>query len=278
MITYPCAKINLGLNVVARRDDGYHNLETVFFPVGLCDRLEIEEQQKSESSDTPCRLVTDGISIAGSPKDNLVVKAYELVRSLHPELPQVNIKLTKNIPSQAGLGGGSADCAYTIKMLNNMFNINMSTSDMQQLASYLGADCPFFINPVPSFATGIGEQLMPIDVNLSGYYIAIVKPDVMISTREAFAHITPHQPVICCKDIVRMPIEDWRERLVNDFEESIGCKHAEIGHIKQVLYDEGAVYAAMSGSGSAVFGIFRHHPEHVRRIFNRYFTSIVQIS
>lgn len=277
MITYPCAKINLGLNVVARRDDGYHDLETVFYPVSLCDRLEIEERRSGEYPDDPCRLVTDGVSISGKLNDNLVVKAYNLLRTLHPDLPPVDIRLTKNIPSQAGMGGGSADCAFTIKMLNYMFSLGLSTIDMQQLATRLGADCAFFINPVPSYATGIGELLTPIDVKLSGYSITIVKPPVMISTREAFARIVPHKPAACCKDIVARPVEEWKDLLANDFEQSISDIHPEIGRIKQSLYSAGAVYAAMSGSGSTLFGIFRHQQKNIENMFNGYFTATVQI-
>lgn len=275
MITYPCAKINLGLNIVGKRSDGYHNLETVFYPINLRDRLEIEELPHTDGTDKPCTLVTDGISIAGPTTDNLVVKAYNTLKSLYPTLPNIAVRLTKNIPSQAGMGGGSSDCAYTVTAINKIFNLGMSIADMQQLTAELGADCPFFVNPEPSYATGIGEQLTPIDVDLSGYTIGIVKPPIMISTREAFAHVVPQRPRKCCKDIVRQPIETWKDELVNDFEQSIAANYPMISEIKQELYGMGAVYAAMSGSGSALYGIFKQAPEDFGKTFKDYFIAIV---
>ena len=275
MIDFPCAKINLGLNITGKRPDGYHDLETVFYPIRLCDRLEIEEIGKAGQGEGICQLSLNGMEISGEANDNLVVKAYRLLKGTYPELPRVSIKLTKRIPSQAGMGGGSSDGAYTIRMLNDMFGLEMSVPEMQALAAKLGADCAFFINPVPSFATGIGEKLSPINVDLAGYHIAIVKPPLMISTKEAFANVTPQKPVTCCKDIVAMPVTSWRDRLTNDFEQSIAPLHPEIAQIKQTLYDLGALYAAMSGSGSAVFGIFKDSPEGLEHIFDKYFITIV---
>ena len=257
MIDFPCAKINLGLNVTNKRPDGYHDLETVFYPVRLCDRLEIEEVSDSQSVDGCCSLSLDGLSIVGNANDNLVVKAYNLLKGIYPELPSVSIKLTKNIPSQAGMGGGSSDCAYVIRMLNEMFRLGMSVDEMRGLAARLGADCAFFINPVPSFATGIGERLTPVNVDLAAYSIAIVKPQ------------------LCCRDIVAMPVDEWKDVLVNDFEQSIETLHPEIREIKQALYGMGAVYSAMSGSGSAVLGIFENRPEDLETVFKRCFTAIV---
>lgn len=275
MITYPCAKINLGLNIVARRNDGYHDLETVFYPIRLSDKLDIKVLNDCDYNEGQCVLAIDGISIEGDIKDNLVVKAYNIIRQHFPEIPPVNIKLTKNIPSQAGMGGGSSDCAYTITALNKMFNLGMSIPDMQYIASKIGADCPFFINPLPSFATGIGEHLRPIHLDLSQYYIGIVKPQVMISTREAFAHVTPQKPTRCCLDIIEGPIESWRCELVNDFENSIAEIYPEIAVLKQRLYDIGAIYASMSGSGSALYGIFKHCPRNFNSSFDKCFTAIV---
>lgn len=275
MIDFPCAKINLGLNVTNKRPDGYHDLETVFYPVRLCDRLEIEEISDSQSVDGCCSLSLDGLSIAGNANDNLVVKAYNLLKGIYLELPSVSIKLTKNIPSQAGMGGGSSDCAYVIRMLNEMFRLGMSVDEMRGLAARLGADCAFFINPVPSFATGIGERLTPVNVDLAAYSIAIVKPQLMISTKEAFSHITPRRPEVCCRDIVAMPVDEWKDVLVNDFEQSIETLHPEIREIKQALYGMGAVYSAMSGSGSAVFGIFENRPEDLETVFRNCFTVVV---
>lgn len=275
MIDFPCAKINLGLNVTNKRADGYHDLETVFYPINLCDKLEIEEMQRMPNDTTGCILSLDGITIEGDPKNNLVLKAYNILKGIYPELSSVSIKLTKYIPTQAGMGGGSSDGTYTFRMLNKMFNLNMSTEDVRMLASKLGADCAFFANPVPSFATGIGEQLNPVKVDLTDYYIVIVKPPLMISTKDAFAHVTPRIPEKCCRDIVTMPIETWKDLLINDFEKSVAVLYPEIREIKRILYEKGAIYASMTGSGSAVFGIFKNKPNDVKSTFEHCFTTIV---
>lgn len=270
MIEYPCAKINLGLNVVSKRNDGYHNLETVFYPVSIVDELRIEKQSPTQATDIPsCLLSVDGMEIEGNNQDNLVVKAYNLLKSHFPTLPNISVKLTKNIPTQAGMGGGSSDCAYTITTLNKMFNLNMSIPEMQGLSAKLGADCAFFVNPLPSFATGIGERLAPIDIDLNKYTLVVVKPPLKISTKEAFSKITPKKPAKCCIDIVRQPIETWKDELVNDFEQSMFSLHPEAADIKRTLYDMGAIYASMSGSGSAFFGIFGHEPKDVKEVFNK---------
>lgn len=275
MVVNPCAKINLGLNIVGKRSDGYHNLETVFYPVNLVDNLSIEERLKKDGDTSDCKLIVDGISIDGDNQDNLVVKAYRLLKKHFPDLPEISVRLTKNIPTQAGMGGGSSDCAYTITALNKMFNLNMSTPDMQILSAELGADCAFFVNPVPSYATGIGNELSPIAADLSKYTLAIVKPSLKISTKEAFSLITPKKPEKCCRDIVMQPLETWKEELVNDFEKSIFTLHTEMADIKQALYDMGAVYASMSGSGSAFFGIFDHKPKDFGKVFDKHFTYIM---
>lgn len=271
MIEYPCAKINLGLNVINKRPDGYHNLETVFYPVNINDKIEIEETPNGKSQQYPCMLKINGINIDGNIQDNLIVKAYNLIKKHYTALPDISVTLTKNIPTQAGMGGGSSDCAYTIRMLNKMFKLNMSISEMQEFAAKLGADCAFFINPIPSFATGIGEKLSPINLDLSRYTLVIVKPPLKISTKEAFSNITPMHPAKCCLDILVQPIETWKHELVNDFERSLISRFNEIAEIKQKLYDIGAVYASMSGSGSAMFGIFKQKPQNTNNIFNNYF-------
>lgn len=275
MIEYPCAKINLGLNVINRRSDGYHDLETVFYPVNINDKIEIEVTQNDSSRQYPCMLKINGIGIDGNIQDNLIVKAYNLIKEHYAALPDISVTLTKNIPTQAGMGGGSSDCAYTITMLNKMFKLNMSTSDMQELAAKLGADCAFFINPIPSFATGIGEKLSPINLDLSKYTIVIVKPPLRISTKEAFSNILPVHPAKCCRDILAQPIETWKHELVNDFEQSLISRHNEIAEIKQKLYGMGAVYASMSGSGSAMFGIFKQKPQNINNIFANYFIATI---
>lgn len=258
MITFPIAKINLGLNIVSRRTDGYHNLETVFYPIPIKDALEIYPMDDAFPSPTPCDLKVTNIGIDGDEQRNLVVRAYNLLAENYT-LPRIHAHLHKSIPTQAGMGGGSSDCAYMIRLLNDTFALGMTDGEMAGYAARLGADCPFFILSRPAYAEGTGERLQPIDLDLTGWHIAVVRPDIPVSTREAFALITPQQPPVCCRDIVAQPVETWRGRLTNDFEQSVFAQHPELGRIKQRLYDLGAVYAAMSGSGSSLFGLFRNH-------------------
>lgn len=257
MITFPIAKINLGLNVVERRPDGYHNLETVFYPVYIKDALELTMMNTRFPSAVDCDIKVTNLHIEGDEQKNLVVKAYKLLKEDFPQLPRVHAHLYKGIPTQAGMGGGSSDCAYMIRLLNEMFTLGLSDERMIQYAARLGADCPFFILSRPAYAEGIGEQLQPISLDLSSYYIAVVRPDIPVSTKEAFSLIKPVKPARNCRDVVMQPVETWRNELTNDFEQSVFTLHPEIGAIKERLYDLGAVYAAMTGSGSSVFGLFR---------------------
>ncbi|MBO6033867.1 MAG: 4-(cytidine 5'-diphospho)-2-C-methyl-D-erythritol kinase [Prevotella sp.] len=257
MITFPIAKINLGLNVVEKRPDGYHNLETVFYPVNIQDALEVYEMDEAFPSPYDCDLKVTNIHIEGDEQRNLVVRAYQLLKQDFPTLPRLHAHLYKGIPTQAGMGGGSSDCGYMITLLNQMFHLGLSEAQMIAYAARLGADCAFFIQSQPAYAEGIGEILTPIALDLKGWYIAIVRPAIPVSTKEAFSLITPHHPAKNCRDIVMQPVETWREELTNDFEHSVFTLHPEIGAIKQRLYDLGAVYAAMSGSGSSLFGLFR---------------------
>lgn len=263
MKIFPCAKINLGLNVVARRTDGYHDLETVFYPIPLCDEIEIKVKDGIGEIDL---LQPDGIALDCDAEKNLVVRAYRAVSQKYP-LPSITVSLTKRIPTQAGLGGGSSDAAYMISGLNTLFSLGMSIQEQVEIASKLGADCAFFIESQPAFATGIGEQLSPIQLSLEDYHIAIVKPPVSVSTREAFSKIVPQHPQVCCRDAVKQPMEEWKELLSNDFEKSVFALYPQIEQIKQRLYAEGAVYAQMSGSGSALFGIFKQVPNHLQSVF-----------
>ena len=261
MLLSPLAKINLGLNVVERRPDGYHNLETVFYPVNIKDTLEVTPQATSapdgpSSAAQDCQLTISGITIEGDTQRNLVVRAYQLLKQDLPQLPPVHAHLHKVIPTQAGMGGGSSDCAYMIRLLNEQFRLGLSVAQMQQYAARLGADCAFFILSQPAYAEGIGERLEPVSLDLSRYYIGVVRPDIPVPTKEAFSLIRPRHPQKNCRDIVMQPVETWRAELVNDFEQSVFALHPEIGALKSRLYDLGAVYAAMSGSGSAVFGLF----------------------
>lgn len=266
MITYPNAKINLGLYVTERRSDGYHNLETVFYPIPLCDTLEIvieENPGKTDGSFTvqtaDYTLQTEGITIDSEPEKNLVVKA---LRNLKRDfrIPRVRIRLKKNIPSGAGLGGGSSDAAFTLKMLNEMFGLSLSDDELEQRAATLGADCAFFIRNHATFATGIGNIFEPVSLNLKGWYFVLVKPDVFVSTKEAYAQITPHKPIYRLTDVIAHSLGSWKDTMSNDFEPGIFSLYPAVGNIKQALYDMGAVYASMSGSGSSVFGIFKDEP------------------
>lgn len=258
MITFPIAKINLGLNVVERRPDGYHNLETVFYPVPLCDALEVTAMDGQFPSAADCDLKVTNIAIEGDERRNLVVRAYDLLKAEFAALPRVHAHLYKAIPTQAGMGGGSSDGAAMMTLLNRAYGLGLTEEQMVERVARLGADCPFFIGGRAAYAEGIGERLTPIDLSLKGLYIAVVRPDIPVPTKEAFALIKPERPQKNCRTIVSQPIETWRDELVNDFERSVFALHPEIAAIKERLYELGAVYAAMSGSGSAVFGLFRH--------------------
>lgn len=253
---FPCAKINLGLNVVAKRADGYHDLETVFYPVGVYDELDVR------ISDVPgCHLDIEGVDYLCPSPNNLVVKAYELLSS-HYALPGIDVTLAKHIPTQAGMGGGSSDGAYMIRALNEVCSLGMSTDQMQQYASQLGADCPFFITSQPAYAEGIGDKLSPINFSEQSYplehhNLILIKPDVAVSTREAYSDITPHSASHNCREVVEsMPISEWRGLLTNDFEDSIFVKLPILKAVKDAMYASGATYASMSGSGSTIYGLF----------------------
>lgn len=266
MIAFPNIKINLGLSITEKRPDGYHNLETVFYPVALEDALEIrtfsgmdktssETGQTSSAANKKIALHQYGMEIAGKPEDNLVAKAYSLLdKEFH--LPPVEVHLYKHIPSGAGLGGGSSDAAFMLKLLNEQFHLNLSEEQLETYAATLGADCAFFVKNKPIYAEGIGNIFSPIELSLKGYQIIIVKPDVFVSTREAFANIHPHHPLHPVKEVIRRPVAEWKDTLINDFEASVFPQHPVIGEIKQELYNLRAVYASMSGSGSSVFGLF----------------------
>ena len=272
MINFPIAKINLGLNVVEKRPDGYHNLQTVFYPVPIKDALEVHVMDEAFPSDYDCDLKVTNITIEGDEQRNLVVRAYQLLKQDFPTLPRIHSHLWKGIPTQAGMGGGSSDCAYMMLLLNQQFQLGLTDEQLIEYAAKLGADCAFFILSRPCYAEGIGEKLQPIDLSLSGYYIAVVRPDIPVPTKEAFSRIRPHYPAQNCRGTVMQPVETWRDTLINDFEESVFALHPEIGNIKQQLYDMGATYAAMSGSGSALFGLFKKLPDSFSQEFPNMFT------
>jgi len=252
MIVFPNAKINIGLHVVSKRPDGYHNLETVFYPVQLFDALEMVESRET-------KLTTSGIEVDGPPEKNLVLKAWHLL-SKDFDLPPVHFYLHKNIPFGAGLGGGSADAAFTLKILNDFFSLQISSENLKKYASTLGADCPFFIDNKPAFAAGIGNELSPVDIDLSGFQIVILKPGFSVSTREAYRNIVPGHPDFNLAELAKLPVEKWKEAVINDFEKSVFPAYPEIKKCREILCQQGAIYASMTGSGSAVFGIFRHLP------------------
>lgn len=279
MITFPCSKINLGLNVVGVRPNGYHDIETVFFPIPLCDTLEITRMDEQFPSDNPCDLKITGKAPDVHEDNNLVIQAYRLLAKDFP-LPRVHAHLCKKIPSQAGLGGGSSDAAFMIRLLNEQFKLNLTTTEMERHAAQLGADCAFFITAKPSFATGVGDQLVPTELPkryLDGCHLALIKPDIAVSTKDAYAKIEVKRPVKCCRDIIGQPIETWQDELMNDFEIPVFKLYPKLKHIKEQLYRQGAVYAAMSGSGSTIYGIFKKEPQGISQLFDDCFTTVLHL-
>ena len=250
MVLFPNCKINLGLNITNKRSDGYHDLETVFYPIQLNDAIEVIEKEDLKFS-------TSGLAIEGDQKNNLCSKAYHLLKKDLSQLPAVHLHLHKAIPMGAGLGGGSADGAFTLKLLNKKFGLSLSEKQLIKYALHLGSDCPFFIINKPCFAKGRGEILEQIKIDLSAFKIVLVHPGIHISTAWAFSNIKPSVPKRSIKQIIQQSIETWKEELRNDFEESVFLQHPEIKKIKSELYNVGAIYASMSGSGSAVYGIFK---------------------
>ncbi len=253
MILFPNAKINIGLNITERRTDGYHNLETIFYPIKINDALEVIPADKLS-------FESSGLEIPGRMEDNLCVKGYHLLKRDH-DLPPVKIHLHKHIPIGAGLGGGSSDAAFFIKLINTQFNLGLSVDKMQDHARTLGADCAFFIENKPVFAFEKGDEFEPIKLDLSNYSIVLVMPPVQVSTSEAYRGVRPKMTEDSLMELIQAPIATWKKHIKNDFEESIFPNHAEIRGVKAALYQAGALYASMSGSGSSVFGIFEKTPD-----------------
>jgi 4-diphosphocytidyl-2-C-methyl-D-erythritol kinase len=255
MVVFPGAKINIGLHVTGKRNDGYHTIESVFYPIPLCDILEIVLAENAPGFE----LQVSGIDLPGNPADNLCSKAYRLFNERHP-LPGAKAALHKIIPAGAGLGGGSSDGSHTLLLLNELSGNPLGTETLLDLASGLGSDCPFFIRNTPAFVTGRGEVLEPISLDLAGFHILLVHPRIHVPTVEAYKLVKPAMPEFSLRDLPRLPVSEWRANVKNDFEEGIFRVHPEIKEIKESLYAMGAVYASMSGSGSSVFGIFSDEP------------------
>ena len=270
MIVYPNAKINIGLNVVEKRPDGYHNLETVFYPIGLQDILEIKVLDEGNVPECGYKLKITGTILDGSPEDNLVVRAFKMLKHDF-NLPPVSIGLYKHIPTGAGLGGGSSDAAFTIKTLNKRFHLRLTDEQMEDYCTRLGADCPFFIKDTPVFATGIGNEFHPVSFSLKGKHLVLVKPDIFVSTKDAYAKVNVRRPDTPLPELLAQPLETWKDTVINDFERSVFSKYPEIAAIKDSMYDIGAVYASMSGSGSSVFGIFDEPVENIDEVFSGMF-------
>ena len=255
MTLYPPAKINIGLLIVEKRSDGFHNIETVFYPIPLCDKLTVEPADNSSAE--KLNFVCDGIELpAGSDlNENLCCKAYRMLDADYC-LPPVTIHLHKAIPVGAGLGGGSSDAAHTLLALNRLFQLGISGEQLSQYASRLGSDCAFFLLGSPAFGMGKGDVLEPLSLTLDRYHISLVKPPVFVSTADAYSSVTPRKAQHHLPDLLQAPVSEWRHTVFNDFETSVFKKYPEIENIKENLYREGALYAAMSGSGSTVYGIF----------------------
>lgn len=270
MVCFPNAKINLGLNIISKREDGFHNIETIFYPIGLSDILEFIPSKTLNTT-----IQTTGVSLNIPDEENICFKAYQLLKQEY-ELPNLEIFLHKTIPSGAGLGGGSSDASFLLKELNNYFKLGINNVELESLAARLGSDCPFFIENKPVFAHGRGELFQKIELDLSDYYIYLVKPDVFVSTVEAYSGVQPQEPSKSLAELIKAPVIEWKDTIINDFELNIFRKHPLLSQIKESLYQQGAVYAAMSGSGSSLFGIFTEQPK-INKKFSEHFNWISKL-
>lgn len=273
MLAQSPAKINIGLHVVGKRPDGYHNLETIFYPIPLYDTLEINPL---DSADEPFRFRTSGIPIPGCADDNLVLSVYKQMKSEF-RLPALHISLFKRIPTGAGLGGGSSDAASMMMMLNNMFHLGLTDQEMEKRIAVFGADCPFFIRRSPVYATGIGTTFQPVGLDLTGLNLVLVKPDIHVSTANAYAFVKAHPADIDLRDAVQRPVFQWKSNVKNDFEASVFPQFPGISRIKSTLYDLGATYVSMSGSGSAVFALMTEIIPDLPKMFADCFTFQIQL-
>jgi 4-diphosphocytidyl-2-C-methyl-D-erythritol kinase len=257
MICFPNAKINIGLNITGRKPDGFHIIETILFPVELCDVLEFVEDNKIKGE---YNLNTTGIKLNVSAEDNICIQALKLIKKDY-DIPSLSVRLHKIIPAGAGLGGGSSDAAHMLKSLNKEFHLNISGKKLQKYAGQLGSDCPFFITNSPSFAYDTGNKLRELDITLYGYYVVIVYPNIHIGTGLAYSQAFIKRPKYSLEESVRLPVEEWKNVIKNDFESTIFPKYPVLSNIKRQLYNMGALFASLSGSGSALYGIFDSVPE-----------------
>lgn len=263
MICFPNAKINLGLTITEKREDGFHNIETIFYPVGWNDALEIvsvRAESKTVTSKEEFNLHLSGLAISGNTTDNLLYKAWQIIKQTKT-LPPINVYLHKTLPMGAGIGGGSADAAFFINLLNEQFTLNFSETERIDIAKQLGSDCAFFLKNKPVFASQKGDVFTDIKLDLSHLYIAIIYPNVHSNTKEAYSLVKPHQPNKSLLQVIKQPISTWKTDLVNDFEASVFNLYPIVEKTKNNLYDIGALYSCMSGSGSAVFGLFDEEPD-----------------
>jgi 4-diphosphocytidyl-2-C-methyl-D-erythritol kinase len=274
MIAYPNAKINLGLHVVNKRPDGYHQIETVFYPIALSDILEIAEVH-DKGKNQACHFEQTGIPIDLPAGENICVKAYELLSGRYP-LPSVKMHLHKIIPVGSGLGGGSSDGTATLILLNSMFNLGIDPYGMASLALQLGSDCPYFVFNEPMLATGRGEVLTSLKISLEKYFLLIVHPGFPVSTRWAYEHVLPSMQRIPLSERIAEPVYNWKDRLINQFEEAVFHQYRDIKHLRDTLYQMDAVYASLSGSGSAVYGLFNNRPR-IPREMSPYFTWVEKL-
>ena len=256
MVIFPKAKINIGLRITGKRSDGFHNLETIFYPINLCDAIEFVVPQQAIKDDI---LEMTGVLAYQTPANNLVLKAVRKIRETQ-QIPFLKIHLHKAIPAGAGLGGGSSDAATLLKSLNRHFNLEITNEKLKEISLELGSDCPFFIDCIPSFAEGRGELLTPVKSLPEGLHLLIINPGIHVNTREAYSFCTPGQPSTKLKELYSLDISGWKDLIINDFEEFIFKKYPKIANIKKNLNEMGAVYSSMSGSGSAVYGIFYKKP------------------
>ena len=256
MIHFPNAKINIGLYVTEKRPDNYHNIETVFLPFGLKDILEVVHNKKDNR---PYVWNNTGIIVDTPARNNICIKALELLKADY-DIGPVQVHLHKVIPFGAGLGGGSSDGAAMLILLNELFELGITNKGLKRYASGLGADCALFIENIPQYATGIGDILEPVSVDVAGYYFVLLVPDIHVSTAEAYRFVKPRKPEYNLKDMITSPLPEWKGKIKNDFEESVFNQYPELKRLKDYLYGSGAVYASMSGSGSSVYGFFEHEP------------------